>query len=420
MKILVVGSGGREHALVWKMSQSKRVERIFVAPGNPGMRDLAEVVEIKPTNIIELADFAKEEEIGLTVVGPEQPLALGIVDEFHSRNLRIFGPTQKAAQIESSKSFARDFMRKNNIPSPNFEIFNSALDALTYFQKAAFPLVIKADGLAAGKGVYICKNKAEAEESVREIMLEGKFGKSGEKVVVEEFLTGVEMSFMVICDGKRALPLATSMDFKKAFDGDRGPNTGGMGAISPSPLITRALFDEIMKTIIRPTVEGLRFENKEFKGVLYAGLMITRDGPLTLEFNCRFGDPETQVIMMRLKSDLVDILEGAAEEHLFDIAPEWDERSAGCVVLAAKGYPQRYDTGTRIMGLERAKSLGVEIFHAGTALDGDALVSAGGRVLNVCALGGPLKETMGRIYDGISFITFENMAFRRDIGWSRK
>ncbi len=420
MKILVVGSGGREHALVWKMSQSKRVQRIFVAPGNPGMRDLAEVMEIKATNIIELADFAKEEGIDLTVVGPEQPLALGIVDEFQSRNLKIFGPSQKAAQIESSKSFARDFMRKNNIPSPNFEIFNSALDALTYFQKASFPLVVKADGLAAGKGVYICKNKAEAEEGVREIMLEGRFGKSGEKVVVEEFLTGHEMSFMVVCDGKRALPLATAMDYKKAQDGDKGPNTGGMGAISPSPQISRELFNEIMKNIIRPTIEGLRFENKEFKGLLYAGLMITPAGPRVLEFNCRFGDPETQVVMLRLRSDLVDILEGAADENLFDIQPEWDERSAGCVVLAAKGYPLRIDTGKRIQGLERAKSLGVEVFHAGTAQDGDALVTAGGRVLNVCALGADLKEAMGRIYDGISFITFDDMAFRRDIGWSRK
>jgi len=420
MKILIIGSGGREHALVWKISQSKRVTKIFAAPGNPGMTQLADLVDIKPTSIIELADFAQEQKVDLTVVGPEQPLALGIVDEFNSRNLKIFGPTQKAAMIETSKSFAKEFMRKNNIPTANFRVFASAAEALDHFSRAQFPLVVKADGLAAGKGVFICRSKDEAAEAVNEIMLEGKFGRSGERVVVEDFISGQEMSFMAVCDGKRIFPLATSMDYKKAFDGDKGPNTGGMGAISPAPQISKELFNQIMKTIVQPTVAGLKFENKEFKGLLYAGLMITREGPQVLEFNARFGDPETQVVLMRLKSDLVDILEGAADENLYEVAADWEENVSGCVVLAAKGYPQKYTTGHRIQGLERAKSLGVEVFHAGTMLETEGLVTSGGRVLNVCATGPSLKEAMAKIYDGISFVTFDDMVFRRDIGWSRK
>ncbi|HOW45894.1 MAG TPA: phosphoribosylamine--glycine ligase [Candidatus Aminicenantes bacterium] len=420
MKVLIIGSGGREHAMVKKISQSKRVDRIYAAPGNPGMAELAERIDVKPASIIELADFAQEHKIDLTVVGPEQPLALGIVDEFNSRNLRIFGPTQKAAMIETSKSFAKEFMRKNNIPTPEFKVFGSATEALDHLVRAPFPLVVKADGLAAGKGVYVCRKKDEAAEAINEIMVEGKYGKSGEQVVIEDFLSGSEMSFMAVCDGKRILPLATSMDYKKALEGDKGPNTGGMGAISPAPQVGRDLFNQIMKSVIQPAVSGLKFENKEYKGLLYAGLMITREGPQVLEFNARFGDPETQVVLMRLKSDLVDILEGAADENLFEVGCEWDENVSGCVVLALRGYPGTYPTGSRIQGLQRAKSLGVEVFHAGTAMTNDGLVTSGGRVLNVCATGPTLKETMAKIYDGISFITFDDMVFRRDIGWSRK
>ena len=420
MKILIVGSGGREHALVWKISQSKRVSKIFAAPGNPGMKDLVENIDIKPSNIIELADFAQKENIDLTVVGPEQPLALGIVDEFNSRNLKIFGPTQKAAMIETSKSFAKEFMQKNSIPTSAFKVFNSAIDALEHLRNAAFPLVVKADGLAAGKGVYICQKKEEAEAGIKEIMLDGKFGKSGEKVVIEEYLSGQEMSFMVVCDGKRVIPLATAMDYKKALDNDKGPNTGGMGAISPAPHISRDLFNTIMKTIIEPTVTGLKFENKKYKGVLYAGLMITRSGPKVLEFNARFGDPETQAVVLRMKSDLVDILEGAADENLADVSADWDKNVSGCVVLAAKGYPGPYSSGKKIQGLARAKVMGLEVFHSGTKQNGDELFSAGGRVLNVCASAPTLKEAMGKVYDGISFIAFDGMVFRRDIGWSRK
>jgi phosphoribosylamine--glycine ligase len=419
MKILVVGSGGREHALVWKISQSKRVDKIFAAPGNAGMKELAETVDIKASNMVALADFAEKEKIDLTIVGPEMSLALGIVDEFRKKNLKIFGPTQKASMIESSKAFAKEFMKKNGIPTAGFNVFDSAMEAINYIKTSTFPVVIKADGLAGGKGVFICHNMQEAQESIRAIMLENKFGKSGEQVVIEEFLKGQEMSFMGISDGKRVIPLVTSMDYKKAMDNDKGPNTGGMGAISPAPQTTRELFNTIMKTIIAPTIEGLKFEGKEFRGVLYAGLMITALGPMVLEFNVRFGDPEIQPILLRMKSDIVDLLEGAADGSLFDIPIEWDEEVSGCVVLTSKGYPVKYETDKKINGLERAKAMGVEIFHAGTSLKNDGFYSAGGRVLNVCAKSPTLKESMKKIYDAISFISFDNINFRQDIGRKR-
>lgn len=416
MKVLVIGSGGREHALVWKISQSKRVDKIYAAPGNAGMKKLAELVDIKASNVVELADFAQEESIDLTVVGPEMSLALGVVDEFRKRNLTIFGPTQKAATIESSKAFAKDFMKKNGIPTAEYQVFDSAIEAINHVKTASFPLVVKADGLAAGKGVFICNNFDDAQDSIRIIMLENKFGNSGEQIVVEEFLTGRELSFMVISDGKRVIPLTTSMDYKKAEEHDKGPNTGGMGAISPAPQITASLFNDVMKRIINPTIEGLKFEGKEFRGVLYAGLMITPAGPKVLEFNVRFGDPETQAILMRMQSDITDVLEGAAEGNLFDTLVEWDKQVAGCVVLTSKGYPQKYETGKAIKGLERAKSLGVEVFHAGTQAQGDQFLTAGGRVMNVCALGDSLQNAMKTIYDAISFISYDNINFRPDIG----
>jgi phosphoribosylamine--glycine ligase len=416
MKILVVGSGGREHALVWKISQSKRVDKIYAAPGNAGMKELAETVDIKASNMIALADFAEKEKIDITIVGPEMSLALGIVDEFSKKNLKIFGPSQKAAMIESSKAFAKEFMKKNGIPTAGFNVFDSAIEAINYIKTSTFPVVIKADGLAGGKGVFICHNMQEAQESIRAIMLENKFGKSGEQVVIEEFLKGQEMSFMGVSDGKRVIPLVTSMDYKKAMDNDKGPNTGGMGAISPAPQTSRDLFNTIMKTIITPAIEGLKFEGKEFRGVLYAGLMITALGPMVLEFNVRFGDPEIQPILIRMKSDIVDLIEGATDGSLFDIPMEWDEEVSGCVVLTSKGYPVKYETGKKINGLERAKAMGVEIFHAGTSLKDDGFYSAGGRVLNVCAKSPTLKESMKKIYDAISFISFDNINFRQDIG----
>lgn len=420
MKVMVVGSGGREHALVWKISQSKRVDKIYAAPGNGGMKHLAELVDIKASNIVELADFAQEENIDLTVVGPEMSLALGIVDEFNKRNLKIFGPTQKAATIESSKAFAKEFMKKNSIPTAEFQVFDSALEAINYIKSAAFPLVVKTDGLAAGKGVFICDSVEQAEESIRVIMLENKFGQSGEQVVVEQFLKGKEMSFMVVSDGKRVIPLVTSMDYKKALEGDKGPNTGGMGAISPSPQIDTALFNNIMNSIIYPTIGGLKFEGKEFRGVLYAGLMITSLGPYVLEYNVRFGDPETQPILLRMQSDIVELLEGATDGNLFDIPVEWDEQVSGCVVLTSRGYPDKYETGKKIGALERAKAMGVEIFHAGTRAGEDGFYTSGGRVMNLCALGQTLDEAMKKIYDAISFVSFDNMSFRQDIGRQNK
>lgn len=416
MKILVVGSGGREHALVWKLSQSKRVNKIYAAPGNGGMKDLAEIINIKDSNTVELAEFAQKEKIDLTVVGPEMSLSLGIVDEFNKKNLKIFGPNQRAAVIESSKAFAKEFMKKNSIPTAGFNVFDSAIGAINHIRTATFPLVIKADGLAGGKGVFICQNLRQAEEGIRIIMLENKFGKSGEQVVIEEFLKGQELSFMAVSDGKRVIPLVTSMDYKRAEENDKGPNTGGMGSISPAPDINRDLYNTIMNTIILPTIEGLKFEGKEFKGLLYAGLMMTRIGPMVLEYNVRFGDPETQAVLMRMKSDLVDLLEGAADGNLFDIPVEWSDEVSGCVVLTSRGYPGKFEIGKKIEGLKRAKAIGVEVFHAGTSLKNDGYYTAGGRVLNICAKGTTLKDTMKKIYDAISFISFDNMNFRQDIG----
>jgi len=419
MKILVIGSGGRENALIWKIAQSKKVKKIYAVPGNPGVKDLATIKEISPSNPIEIADFAQQEGIDLTVVGPELPLSLGIVDTFNKRNLKIFGPSQKASIIEGSKAFSKEFMKTNNIPTANFETFNSAIDAVNYLKKANFPLVIKTDGLAAGKGVFICKKKAEAEDAIKTIMLENKFGKSGETVVIEDFMDGPEMSFIVISDGKRVVPMVSSMDYKKIYENDEGPNTGGMGAISPSPHIDKGMFDYIMEKIIYPTIKGMKQSGREFKGVLYAGLIISESGPKVLEFNARFGDPETQAIMLRLKSDIVPILEGAADGNLFDVAVEWDTRVSACVVLSSKGYPGKYETGKEINGLERAKYREVEIFHAGTELKNGGIYTAGGRVLSICAKGNTLKEAVGRIYDSIAFLSFENLYFRQDIGRSK-
>ncbi len=416
MKILVIGSGGREHALTWKISQSKRVEKIYALPGNSGIGELAEIVDIDASNIIEIADFVQKEGIHLTVVGPELPLSLGIVDEFNRRNLKIFGPTQKAAQIETSKVFAKEFMKKNKIPTSGFKVFNSAMEAVNHLKSVEFPVVIKTDGLAGGKGVFICKDIKAAEESVRTILLESKFGKAGEQIIIEDFLKGEELSFIVISDGKRALPMATSMDYKKALENDEGPNTGGMGAISPSPIISEKLFNKIMKTIINPTIEGMRFEGKEFRGVLYAGLMITSSGPITLEFNARFGDPETQALMLRLQSDIVDIFEGSIEGSLFDVETKWDDNVSACVVLTSEGYPGNYETGKEISGLKRAKASGSEIFHAGTKFENNKHFTSGGRVLNVCSKSKTMKDTMEQIYDSIQFIKFDNMFCRKDIG----
>jgi phosphoribosylamine--glycine ligase len=419
MKVLVIGSGGREHALAWKIKESPLLKELYCAPGNAGTEQIATNVNLDPTNIIELSRFASEKEIDFTVVGPELPLTLGIVDEFESKGLKIFGPTRKASEIEGSKVFAKEFMKRHKIPTADFEIANSPEEAkrIVSSGKFSFPLVIKADGLAGGKGAIVCKDIKEAVNGINLLMIEKKFGKSGERVVIEEFLTGREVSFIVITDGRRILPLVTTMDYKKAYDNDKGPNTGGMGAISPSPFVSPQTFQEIIDKIIFPTIGGLLEEGRKFKGVLYAGLMLTPDGPKVLEFNCRFGDPETQPQVLRLESDLLEILLSAYEENLLDKDVKWSEKSAGCVVLVSGGYPEKYETGKPITGLEEVQdSENVVIFHAGTKFADGQIVTNGGRVLNVCSTGSNLSEAMKNIYEAILLINFEGMYYRKDIG----
>ncbi|MDI6845633.1 MAG: phosphoribosylamine--glycine ligase [Candidatus Saccharicenans sp.] len=419
MKILLVGSGGREHALAWKIVQSPHCEKLYCAPGNGGMAQIAEVVPIEDTNISLLARFAEEKKIDLTVVGPEAPLALGIVDEFERRGLKIYGPNKKAAEIEKSKVFAKEFMARHRIPTGNFRVASTPEEALKILNSGEFefPVVIKADGLAAGKGVMICSNIKRAEDAINEIMVRKKFGPAGDRVVIEEYLQGREMSFIVFTDGARVQPLVTTMDHKAAYDGDKGPNTGGMGAISPSPFITEKLFTQIMETIIFPTITRLLEEGRRFKGTLYAGLMITADGPKVLEYNCRFGDPETQVQMLRLESDLVEILMSVVNEDLLKEEIKWSSKTAGCVVLASAGYPGSYEKGKLIRGLEEAEKVpGLVIFHAGTSLVNGQYYTNGGRVLNVCTSEETLQQTMKKIYDSIPLINFEGMFYRKDIG----
>lgn len=419
MKILVVGSGGREHALAWKLSQSPHCEKLYCAPGNGGMAQIAEIVPIEETNLSMLARFAEEKKIDLTVVGPEVPLAMGIVDEFENRGLKIYGPNKKAAEIEKSKVFAKEFMKRHRIPTARFQVADNPDQAMKILNSGAFefPVVIKADGLAAGKGVSVCANVKRAEDTIVEMMVKKKFGPAGERVVIEEFLKGREVSFIVITDGIRVQPLVTTMDHKAAYDGDKGPNTGGMGAISPSPFVNERLFSQIMDEIIFPTITRLLEEGRRFKGTLYAGLMITEDGPKVLEYNCRFGDPETQAQMLRLESDLVEVLMSVVEEDLLREEIKWSTKPSGCVVIASGGYPLKYEKGKLIAGLEEVSKVpGLVIFHAGTSLVDGQFYTNGGRVLNVCASEPTLTQTMKKIYEHIPKIYFEGMFYRRDIG----
>ncbi len=419
MKVLVVGSGGREHALAWKISQSPRAEKVYCAPGNGGTRLVAENVPLAETDIAGLAGFAEREKIGLTVVGPEVPLTMGIVDEFEKRKLPVFGPSKKAAEIEASKVFAKEFMERHRIPTGRFKVVDSFDQARKVLGSGEFdyPVVLKADGLAAGKGVVVCPTPKKAEDTAGEMLVKKKFGAAGRRVVIEEFLRGREVSFIVVSDGLRVQPLVTAMDHKAAYDGDKGPNTGGMGAISPSPLMTGKLFDEVLATVITPAVTRLLEEGRKFKGILYAGLMITESGPRVLEFNGRFGDPETQPQMLRLESDLVDLLVAAVEEDVLRQEVRWSAKPSGCVVLASGGYPVHYEKGKTIAGLAEAQALpGVAVFHAGTKFENDAYLTTGGRVLGVCASEADLAATMGRIYDACGKIYFEAMHYRRDIG----
>jgi len=419
MKILVVGGGGREHALVWKIRQSPRVKEVFCAPGNGGIAELAVCLPIKPTDIQQLASFAEKEKVDLTVVGPELPLTLGIVDEFSRQGLGIFGANRRAAEIEGSKVFAKEFMQKYGIPTPQFSVCTTSEDAFELIREKSFsyPVVFKTDGLAAGKGSIIVENEARAHEVVRQIMVERRFGTAGDRMVVEEFLRGEEVSFKVITDGKRVIPLAASQDHKPVYDDDKGPNTGGMGAFSPSPMVDEALHRQIMEEIIYPTVRGMAEEGREYRGVLYAGLMITEEGPKVLEFNARFGDPETQVILPRMEGDLVPLLEGVAEGSLEGGELSWRDAVAVCVVLASRGYPGKYEKGKVISGLSEAARLDdVLLFHAGTEKRDDSFLTAGGRVLGVTAVAPTFPEVISREYSACQMIGFEGMHYRRDIG----
>ena len=419
MKVLVVGNGGREHALVWKIRQSPLVQELYCSPGNAGIAGLADCVPIDSTNIIEVADFAQTIAADLTVVGPELPAVLGIVDEFHRRGLSIFGPSRAAAELEGSKAFAREFMDRHNIPSPRHRVCKTVEEARECVAQApfGFPIVIKADGLAAGKGVVIAADAAEADAAIAGMMTDKKFGMAGARVVLEEFLKGEEVSFLVFSDGSKVVPMVSAQDHKRVFDGDQGPNTGGMGAVSPATNLTVDIHKQIMHEIVLPTVAGMAAEGRRYQGVLYAGLMLTDDGPKVLEFNARFGDPETQVILTRLKSDLVPILQGVAEGNLPDTKIDWAKEPAVCIVLASEGYPDAPVTGRVVSGLDATKNLeGVVVFHAATAAKDGKVVTVGGRVLGVTAVGTNLDIAIQRAYEAAPKISFEGMHYRKDIG----
>lgn len=417
MNILVVGSGGREHALVWKIKQSKKVSRVFCAPGNAGIAKLADCVDISATDVDKLLEFSKQESIDLTVVGPESSLVEGIVDTFEEHGLRIFGPTRKAAELEGSKVFSKEFLKKYDIPSARFKVFKERKKAKKYIDKCGAPIVVKADGLAAGKGVIVAKTIAEAKQAVDHIMVEKAFGSAGDKVVIEDCLTGEEASFIAFTDGKTVLPLPTSQDHKAIYENDEGPNTGGMGAYSPAPVVTDEIAEFVMNRVMLPTVQGLAAEGRPYKGMLYAGLMIDGDQINVLEFNCRFGDPEAQPLLMRLKSDIVDIFEAAIDGKLDKVDMKIDPRPTVCVVMAAGGYPGSYEGGKIIKGLTRASECrGVEVFHAGTTRKHSRIVTNGGRVLGITAVGNTLKEAISRAYKGVEEISWTKSYYRSDIG----
>ncbi len=417
MKILVIGSGGREHTLVWKIAQSKLVQKIYAAPGNAGIAGIAECIPLKVDEIKKLAAFAQSKDIALTLVGPELPLTLGIVDEFKRYGLKICGPDRNAAVIEGSKRFAKDLMKKYGVPTADYAAFDSPREAMQYIRERGTPVVIKADGLAAGKGVLPVQTLAEAEKAIDTILVKRTFGEAGNQIIVEDFLTGEEASFIVFTDGTTILPLPSSQDHKPIYDNDQGPNTGGMGAYSPAPVITETLHKKIMEQIISPVVKGMAAEGRPFKGILYAGLMINGNEVKVLEFNARLGDPETQPILMRMKSDIVPVLEAIVNERLNQVSIEWDERPAVCVVMASEGYPANYRKGMVIKGLNDVQSLNnVEVFHAGTALKDNQVVTSGGRVLGVTALGNTISDAINNAYNAVSRIHWEGAYYRSDIG----
>lgn len=417
MKILVIGGGGREHALVWKIAQSPLVSKVYCAPGNPGTATLAENVPIAVDQLDKLLAFAYENQIDLTVVGPEQPLSLGIVDLFEAHGLKVFGPSKNAALIEGSKAFSKDLMQKYNVPTAAYGVFTDLAEAEAFINRTGAPIVVKADGLAAGKGVIIAQTCDEAINAVRDMLSGNAFGAAGSRVVIEEFLTGEEASFLVITDGRNILPLASAQDHKAIFDGDQGSNTGGMGAYSPAPVVTAAVHDIAMRQVLQPAIDGMAAEGRPYRGVLYAGLMI-RDGEVsTLEFNARFGDPECQPLLMRMKSDIVPVLLAVASGDLSGFELEWHDKAAVCVVMASEGYPGNYRKGDKITGLDAAARLDdTYVFHAGTATKDGVCITNGGRVLGVTALGATVGEAISGAYKGVACISWPGVQYRTDIG----
>ncbi|CAI1861961.1 Phosphoribosylamine--glycine ligase [Serratia quinivorans] len=420
MNILIIGNGGREHALAWKAAQSPLADKVYVAPGNAGtaLESNLENVAISATDISALVSFAQSHDIGLTIVGPEAPLVIGVVDAFQAAGLKIFGPSQAAAQLEGSKAFTKDFLARHNIPSAEYQNFTEVEPALAYLRSKGAPIVIKADGLAAGKGVIVAMTLQEAEDAVQDMLAGNAFGDAGHRIVIEEFLEGEEASFIVMVDGENVVPMATSQDHKRVGDGDTGPNTGGMGAYSPAPVVTDEIHQRAMDQVIWPTVRGMAAEGNTYVGFLYAGLMISADGqPKVIEFNCRFGDPETQPIMLRLRSDLVELCLAGAEGKLGEKTSEWDERPALGVVLAAGGYPGDYNNGEVIQGLPQQESADGKVFHAGTRMQGDDVVTNGGRVLCVTALGETVAQAQQRAYQLAEGIQWPGSFSRKDIGY---
>lgn len=417
MKVLVVGSGGREHVIAWKISQSPKVDKIYCAPGNAGIGEIAQCVNIGAMEFDKLADFAKENEIDLTVVGMDDPLVGGIVDVFEKRGLRVFGPRKNAAILEGSKAFSKELMKKYNIPTAGYTTVTSADEAYEYLKSAKFPIVLKADGLALGKGVLICNTLEEANEGVKTIMQDKQFGSAGDKMVIEEFMTGREVSVLCFCDGTHIVPMTSAQDHKRAQDGDKGLNTGGMGTFSPSPFYTDEIDEFCKKNIYQPSIDAMKTEGRDFVGVMFFGLMLTQDGPKVLEYNARFGDPEAQVVLVRMENDIIDVFEACVDGKLDEIDLKFADNAAVCVVLASGGYPVSYEKGFEIKGLESFKDKeGYYVFHAGTALKDGKFVTNGGRVLGVTAVGDDLKKARANAYEATKLIDFEKKYMRNDIG----
>ena len=417
MKILVVGSGGREHAIVWKIAQSKKVEKIYCAPGNAGIAQIAECVPIGAMELEKLADFAEEKQIDLTVIGMDDPLVAGVVDVFEARGLKVFGPRKNAAILEGSKAFSKDLMKKYNIPTASYEVFTCPEDALAYLETAKFPTVLKADGLALGKGVLICNTLEEAKDGVRSLMTDKQFGSAGDKIVIEEFMTGREVSVLSFVDGKTIKTMTSAQDHKRAKDGDQGLNTGGMGTFSPSPFYTDEVDEFCKKYIYQATVDAMAAEGREFKGIIFFGLMLTPNGPRVLEYNARFGDPEAQVVLPRMKNDIIEVMESCIDGTLADVDLQFEDNAAVCVVLASDGYPLAYEKGKLISGLEAFDGKeGYYCFHAGTKKTEEGFVTNGGRVLGITAKGNDLKEARANAYEATKWVSFDNKYMRNDIG----